>query len=146
MIVTESQICWTSPRMWLDSTTVTPSRGELAHEVAHLADAARVEAVGGLVEDQQIGGLEQGGRDGEALLHAERVRLDAVFRPIAQADGLQHLVDASARDVAGGGEEVERAAAGKVAEELRALHDRADPADDDGSACGTCCPRTASCR
>ena len=47
--------------------------GEPAHHGAHLADAGRVEAVGRLVEDAQLGSGKQRRGDAEPLLHAERV-------------------------------------------------------------------------
>ena len=50
--------------------------GVAAEQVAHPADAGRVEAVGRLVEDQHLGVADQGGRDAEPLAHAERVVAD----------------------------------------------------------------------
>ena len=47
--------------------------GERPDEGAHLAGALRVEAVGGLVEHQQVPRREQGAGDGEPLAHAEGV-------------------------------------------------------------------------
>ena len=44
-----------------------------AQQVAQPADPLRVEAVGGLVEDQDPRVAEQGGREAEPLAHAERV-------------------------------------------------------------------------
>ena len=48
-----------------------PVGRDLADERADLAGALRVEAVGRLVQDDQVAGREQGGRDRQALLHAE---------------------------------------------------------------------------
>ena len=81
MIVTEVHTCCTSARMCELSRTVTPDSPSVADGLADLADAGRVEAVGRLVEDQQLGVLEQGGRDRQPLLHAERVGLVAVAGP-----------------------------------------------------------------
>ena len=47
--------------------------GVAAEQVAHPADAGRVEPVGRLVEDQHLGVAEQRGGDAEPLAHAERV-------------------------------------------------------------------------
>jgi hypothetical protein len=59
---------------------------QLDHEGAHVAHAGRVEPVGRLVEDHQLGVLEQGGGDAEALLHPERVRGEPVVAAIGEAD------------------------------------------------------------
>ena len=47
--------------------------GERAHETPNLADAGGVEAVGGLVQDQQVWRPEEGLRDAEPLPHPERI-------------------------------------------------------------------------
>ena len=47
--------------------------GVAAQEVAHPADAGGVEAVGGFVEDEDLGVADEGGGDAEALAHAEGV-------------------------------------------------------------------------
>jgi len=44
---------------------------EVADELADLDDAGRVEAVGGLIEEHEIGLAEQRAGDPEPLLHAE---------------------------------------------------------------------------
>ena len=111
MIVTASQICWISARMWLDKHDRRTGRDQVAHEVAHLPDAGRVQAVGRLVEDQQLRRLQQGGSDGEALLHAERVGADALVGTVAQTDDGQHLGDPTTSDAARRGQQFERAAA-----------------------------------
>ena len=54
MIPTTSASCWTSARRWLDTKTVLPRRREVAQRLAHGHDAGRIEAVGGLVEEQQL--------------------------------------------------------------------------------------------
>ena len=54
MIETEWQTCCTSARMCELSSTVTPLSPSSRIIVADVADAGRVEAVGGLVEDQQV--------------------------------------------------------------------------------------------
>jgi len=50
-----------------------PFGGQTAEQVAQPPDALRVQAVGGLVEDQHGRVAEQGGRQAEPLLHAEGI-------------------------------------------------------------------------
>jgi len=76
----------------------------LAHQPAHPADAGRVQAVGGLVEDQDLGVAEQGGGDGQALAHAHGVALHAPVGGVLEPDGRQDLVDAARRVLPGGGQ------------------------------------------
>ena len=45
--------------------------GELDQQPAHLLDTGRVQAVGGLIEDEQLGLAGQRQSDPEALLHAQ---------------------------------------------------------------------------
>ena len=47
-----------------------------AEQVAHPADTGRVQAVGGLVEDQHLRVADQGGGDAQALTHPEGVVTD----------------------------------------------------------------------
>ena len=54
---------------------------EAPQQVAHPSDAAGVESVGGLVEDQDLGVPDQCGRDAQSLAHAERVVADPAIRP-----------------------------------------------------------------
>src|SRR5205085_5653124 len=70
---------------------------ELTDELADLALARGVEAVGRLVEDHERRVAEQRGRDPEALLHPERV--GAVLRASAraEADALEERIDARPR-------------------------------------------------
>ena len=92
-----------------------PGLGEVAHQRAHLPDAARVEAVGRLVQDQQLRLLEQRRGDREPLLHAQRVRLHPVLRPVPQADQFQHLGHPALLHAAGVGQQRERVLGGEVA-------------------------------
>ena len=63
-----------------------PPRGERAQEVAQPAHALRVEAVGGLVEDQQLRVAEQRRREPQPLAHAQRVALDAPRARVVELD------------------------------------------------------------
>jgi len=67
---------------------------QFAHHVEDAAAALRVDADGRLVHEQQLGFVEQPGGDIDAPLHAAGVGLDLVLGPVAEADGLQHFVDA----------------------------------------------------
>jgi hypothetical protein len=71
--------------------------GEAAQQLAHPAHALRVEPVGGLVEDQDLGLAEQRVGEPEALAHAERVGADApAARRLVEADEVEQRVDARA--------------------------------------------------
>ncbi len=64
------------------------------HEVAHLDNAGGVEAVGGFIEDQHIGVLQESHSDAQALLHAERVGADTVFLARTQPDQFEYGIGA----------------------------------------------------
>ena len=86
--------------------------GEAAQQAAHPAHALGIEAVGGLVEDQDLRVAEQRVGEPEALAHAERVLADApAGRRLVEADELQQLVDAPRRHAHGLGGDGERLAA-----------------------------------
>ena len=71
-----------------------PLRRVPAHEVAQPADPLRIESVGRLVEDQDLGLAEEGGGEGKALAHPERVVARAPRRRLVECHGLQGLVRA----------------------------------------------------
>ena len=70
------------------------TRGQGLERVAQLHDPARVQAVGRLVEQEELGVVEQRNGDAEPLLHPHRVSGDAVACPIAQAHQFEKLFDA----------------------------------------------------
>ena len=125
---------------------------EVADHRAELEHAGGIEAVGRLVEHEQLGVVEQGARHAEALAHAERVGLDLVARALAQLDALEHRRDARARLAAVvRGPDVEIAAAAEVRIEARLLDDPADArerladvAAAPRSRAGGCVPRSAA--
>ena len=65
---------------------------ERAEEIEDLDHAKRVDGGRRLVEDEDVRRLHQRVRDAEALLHAARVRLDAVVGTVGQTDLLEDLV------------------------------------------------------
>ena len=102
-------------------------------QLADVADALRVEAVGRLVEHQQGWSPHQRGGQPEPLPHAERVGLRRAAVGGIEPDLLEHLVDAACRSVrrtrapGGGVEEGEVGAPGQVGVGARPLDQRADP-------------------
>ena len=64
-----------------------------ADHLAELEDPGRIEAVGRLVEDQQLGVGEQAARDAEALAHALRVARDLLVGAIGEPDARERAVD-----------------------------------------------------
>ena len=64
MIRTSSTVLVSSASRWLDTSTVPPPVGVGADEAAQPAHAVGVQAVGRLVEDQDVGVAQQ--RGGEA--------------------------------------------------------------------------------
>ena len=66
--------------------------GEIAHEVAQPGDALRVQAVRGLVEDEDVGVADERGGELEALAHTHRERADLALGVAAQADEIEDLV------------------------------------------------------
>ena len=65
---------------------------ELADDLANLAHAFRIQAVGRFVEDQHGGVADQGDGDAEPLTHPERVASDAaVGIGLGQADQVEEL-------------------------------------------------------
>ena len=86
--------------------------GEVAQQAPHPAHAFRIEAVGGLVEDQDLGVAEQRVGEAEALAHAERVLADTPpGRRVVEADEFQQRVGALRRHAHGVGGDGERLAA-----------------------------------
>ena len=67
MIVTRSASCSTSLRMWLDSSTVVPCGLVLGQALVEDLLHERVEAGGGLVQDEQVGRGGERGDQGDLL-------------------------------------------------------------------------------
>ena len=63
--------------------------------------ARRVEPVGWLVKDKQLGGAEQGACQTESLAHAKRVRPCQPVGHPCEPDELEHLFNAGRWDLCG---------------------------------------------
>jgi hypothetical protein len=104
--------------------------GDLAQDLAQLAAGERVEAVGGLVEQQQLGAVDQGAGDREALAHALAHLGDAGLGLAAEVEDLQELGDAGAGGLVGLavalGEELQVAGGGHAGVEGGAVAEEAD--------------------
>ena len=90
--------------------------GEVADEGEHLVSPLRVHAVGGLVEEQQVGIVHQCLGQLDALLHARGVGLEVAVARLTKAHVVEHLV--RALHGIGAGE------AGKLAAVRHKLHGR----------------------
>ena len=105
-----------------------PLGDEGQDHVAHVEHPRRVEAVHGLVEDQQLGVPEEAGGDAEALAHAHGVLRHLVVGPMEDADALERRVDAAlGRRLTRRGEDLQVLATGQVAVEAGLVHDGPDP-------------------
>ena len=93
-IVALSQISSICAMSWLLRTTVTPSLASAAQRRPQVADARRVHAVGGLVQDEQPGAAQHGRRQPQALPHPEGVAAHLAPRNgSAKPDALERVID-----------------------------------------------------
>ncbi|QHY99054.1 hypothetical protein SSPS47_28530 [Streptomyces sp. S4.7] len=88
---------------WLERKTVRPFGGQRAHQLAYPAHPVRVETVDGLVEDEDARVAEQGSRDAEPLVHAERERPGALAGHRRESHQLQDLVHPAHRNTVAAG-------------------------------------------
>ena len=86
--------------------------GEVAQQAAEPGDALRVEAGGGLIEDQHAWFGDEGLRQAEPLAHPERVGAHPPVGRAGQSDGGQHLVNAAGWHSGHGRGDAQRGAAG----------------------------------
>jgi hypothetical protein len=105
-------VCAASLRTWLDSRTVPARRRPRPQERAEPADAARVEPVGRLVEDQEPRVAEEGRGQAEALAHAQRVAADPAAGGLGEPDDVEDLGDPAARQAGHRRERVQVGAGG----------------------------------
>ena len=80
-----------SSRYWVVSRMVTPAAGELADDLPHGAAAARVQAGGGLVEEDHPGLIDEGHRQVEASSHPARVGRQQLVSGVGEVELLQQL-------------------------------------------------------
>ena len=100
--------------------------GELQQEVADLAAADGVDAVGRLVEEHEARARHERLRDAEPLHHALRERLDLAVGGTREADLLQEAAGARVVRAGHAREEVEGLARGEVVREAVVLGEEAD--------------------
>jgi hypothetical protein len=84
-----------------ETNTFRPSAARSASRETDPTDALGVQAVERLVEDDRAGVAEQGGRDPEALAHAEPEATGLPAHHLAQAHQVDDLVHPGAGDAAG---------------------------------------------
>ena len=85
MIETASQSRSTSSSWWLEKSTAAPAWRAPASTAARASTADRIEAGERLVQDQHVRLVHQRGGQLDALLVAQRQRLDAVVTPLGDA-------------------------------------------------------------
>ena len=101
---------------------------ERAQQRSHLEDPRRVEPVGGLVQDQQVGIDHQAPGDPQPLAHPHRVPRHALVRAVGETDPLERRGDPVVRlALAARCDDVQVLPAGQLGVEARLLDDRADP-------------------
>jgi hypothetical protein len=64
---------------------------DLLDDLANLDDLVRIEATGGLVENQHLGLVQDGLRESDALLESLRQLANQKAKPVAEAALLNHL-------------------------------------------------------
>ena len=96
-----SQSRSTRSSWWLENSTGTPDAACVAQQVDHRVDGERVEAAERLVEHQGGRVVDQRRGDLHPLLVAERQRLDAVARALAEAEPLEVASARGSRGVRG---------------------------------------------
>src|SRR5262249_27847707 len=111
---------------------------QLVEDLADLAAADRIDAVGRLVEEDHVGVVYQRLGDAHALFHALGIGLDLVVHAALEADHVEDLADALLLQTGGhlqqAAVEVEQAGGGVILGEAVVLGQIADaPADGDGT-------------
>ena len=108
-----------------------PPLGEASDELAHLVHLLWVQAVGGLIEDEQLRPAEERLGDAEALAHPVRVGPHRAVDRIAELGHGEGLLHVGLREGLPPGPPVEAQVvdAGQVRHEPRPLHQGADPGE-----------------
>ena len=97
---------------WLETTMVTPSPGHLARSAARARPQLRVDADGGLVEEEQAGPVDQSAGEGDPLPHPPAQGRHHRAPARGEVDQLQRLGDLGPRarprlETVDGGEEAD---------------------------------------
>lgn len=87
---------------------------------------AGIQAVGGFVQNHDLGIMEQGLGHAEALFHAQRIGFEFVLYAGLHPHRLHHLVDAGRIHAAGPGLDHQIVIARQVAVHIRVFHNAAD--------------------
>ena len=104
--------------------------GEPHDQVADLGHTGRVQAIGRLVQQEQLGAGDQGHRDAEALFHAQRVLARAFAGCVGESHDVEDGIDGAlvAREVVG--DDAEVLGSREVRVKCGALDERTDPGQD----------------
>ncbi len=100
--------------------------GESTEKAAQPVHPNGVEAVGGLVQHEQLRVAEQGGSQPEALTHPQGVALDPASARRRQLDQFQNLGDATGWEPCGEGERTQVVTAGASGIEVVRFQHRTD--------------------
>ena len=100
--------------------------GQPRDDAVHVAGAGRVEAVGGLVEDEQPGLGEQRGGQAEPLPHAEGEPAQPVIGDVGESDLLERGVEVGRAVAAQPGQRGQVGPRGERRVEARAVHESGD--------------------
>ena len=87
-----------------------PGVGPFPEQATQPGHALRVEAVGRLVENEDLRVTQERGGQAEALTHAQRVTAHPPDSVGGQADLIEHIVHSGLRNAGSGGEDAERIA------------------------------------
>ena len=105
MISTRCAISASSASRWLDTNTASAVVSQPAQETAHPDLPRGIEAVGWLVEDENLRIAQQGRGESEALAHPGREPAHPSARMLGQAYQFEHLGDPARRDPRRGGQD-----------------------------------------
>ena len=114
-----------------DQDGLAPLVTQRPDEVPHLGDADGVQAVDGLVQDQQLRVVHHCQGDGQPLFHAQGVLGVAFLVPVRQVHQLQRPFDVvGALEAPEPGEDLQVLGSGQVGVEPRGLDEAADAGQD----------------
>ena len=67
--------------------------GDRSDQHSHLCNAGGVEAIGGLIEDEEIRVFQQRRCNGKPLFHAERIAVEGVISALGEANNAKDSLD-----------------------------------------------------